>query len=327
MVRRADGGVFQARVTCTVLPEGAGGVVSFSDLTEKLESDRKLLEAMRTAGMAEVATGVLHNVGNVLNSVNVAACVVASKLKASEIPNLVRAGDMMQEHREQLPTYLSEDERGKHLPDFLIEVSRTLGAEQKAMLDELDAVTKGIEHVKHVVNLQQQHAKKTAIAEPINPSEVMESAVQLQIDSLNRHGVVVERRFENMPSVTADKHLVLQILVNLIANARHAMQHLAPGQRRLTLVAKALGEGDARSLALEVIDNGVGIPAENLSRIFGQGFTTKKDGHGFGLHSAANAATQMGGSLSATSDGPGTGARFVLMIPMFTGAAHPAASR
>jgi len=315
-LRRHDGSLFQARITCTVLPDGAGGVVALNDLTEKLETDRKLLEATRQAGMAEVATGVLHNVGNVLNSVNVAACVVAAKLKHSEIPNLVRAGDMMNEHRADLQQYLCGDERGKHLPDYLIEVARALGSEQKSMIEELEAVTKGIEHVKHVVNLQQEHAKKSTVIELVKPSEVMESAIQLQLDSLNRHGVGIERRFEPMPPVTADKHLVLQILVNLIANARQAMNDLDPGLRKLVLVARSDHDGDVSNLCLEVIDNGVGIPAENLGRIFGQGFTTKKDGHGFGLHSAANAAAQMGGSLKATSDGPGTGSRFILTLPI-----------
>ncbi len=323
-LRRNNGATFPARVTCTVLPDGAGGVVAFSDLTDKLETDRKLLDATRQAGMAEVATGVLHNVGNVLNSVNVAACVVAAKLKHSEIPNLVRAGDMISEHRADLPQYLSGDERGKHIPDFLIEVARTLGAEQQSMLEELQAVTQGIEHVKHVVSLQQEHAKKSAVAEPIKPAEVIEAAIQLQMGSLSRHGITLERRFEPMPAVAADKHLVLQILVNLIANARQAMHDLEPGRRKLTLVARTEGSGDTQTLCLEVIDSGVGIPQENLSRIFGQGFTTKKDGHGFGLHSAANAAKQMGGSLKAASDGPGKGSRFILSLPMSHKAAAPA---
>ncbi len=326
-MRRGNGTTFQGRVLCTVLPGGSGGgcVLAFSDLTEKLETDRKLLDATRQAGMAEVATGVLHNVGNVLNSVNVAACVVASKLKHSEIPNLERAGGMIEEHRADLPQYLQSDERGRHLPEFLIEVARTLGAEQRSMLGELEAVTKGIEHVKHVVSLQQQHAKRASVVEPVKPADVMETAIQLQLDSLNRHGVTVDRRFGTIAPALIDKHLVLQILINLIANARHAMQDLEPGRRRLTVVTRTEGDGDDRRLLLEVTDNGIGIPAENLRRIFAQGFTTKEDGHGFGLHSAANAATQMGGSLNAASDGPGKGSTFVLTLPLSTKASRPTA--
>jgi signal transduction histidine kinase len=75
----------------------------------------------------------------------------------------------------------------------------------------------------------------------------------------------------------------------------------------------ASGEGRVR---VSVIDNGVGIPAENLTRIFNQGFTTRKDGHGFGLHSGALAARELGGSLHVHSDGAGQGASFTLELPL-----------
>ncbi|HYF15745.1 MAG TPA: ATP-binding protein [Phycisphaerales bacterium] len=317
-LRRTDGSAVPARVTCALAPDGSA-VLTVSDLTEKLETDRRLLEATRHAGMAEVATGILHNVGNVLNSVNVSTSVVSDKLRRSEIGNLVRAGAIIEEHRADLPRYIENDDRGKHLPGFLIEVARKLGAEQKTLLQELDAVTKGIEHVKHIVSLQQEHAKRGSTTEVVNPAELFETALQLQVDSLTRHGVEVEKHFAAVPQATLDKHLVLQILVNLITNARQAMQGLAPGERRITLTVGETRTGDARRLRMEVKDNGVGIPAENLQRVFAQGFTTKKDGHGFGLHSAANAARQMGGTLTANSEGAGKGATFVLELPLVKG--------
>ena len=108
-----------------------------------------------------------------------------------------------------------------------------------------------------------------------------------------------------------EKHKILQILVNLLRNAKHACQESDRADKRLT-VRVINGDGRVR---ISVIDNGIGIPPENLIRIFSHGFTTKKDGHGFGLHSGALAAKEMDGSLTVHSDGPGQGSTFTLELP------------
>jgi two-component system, LuxR family, sensor kinase FixL len=69
-------------------------------------------------------------------------------------------------------------------------------------------------------------------------------------------------------------------------------------------------------LRITVADNGVGVAPESFSRLFTQGFTTKKEGHGFGLHSSALAAEEMGGTLTCVSEGPGRGAAFTLELPL-----------
>ncbi len=315
VIRRPDGAGFAARVVRTPLPDGSGIVLTFSDLTERLATDQRLLEATRKAGMAEVAAGVLHNVGNVLNSVNVAACLVADRLRGSEADGVAKAGGLLQEHREDLGGYLANDERGKRLPEYLIEAAKALGAEQTLMLKELEAVTKGIEHVKHIVHLQQEHAGSPVVEEVVNPVDLIETALRLQTDSLARHEVTVERRYQPVPEVLADKHLVLQVLVNLIANAKQALRGAPAGSKKLVMGVRMENRAGAPVLCFEVSDNGVGIAPDCIGRIFAQGFTTKRDGHGIGLHSAANAAAQMGGSLSVRSDGLGSGARFELAIP------------
>ncbi len=116
-----------------------------------------------------------------------------------------------------------------------------------------------------------------------------------------------------VPQVTVDKHKALQILVNLLRNAKHAMDEFETSEKRLTL---RIRQQDDSIVALSVIDTGCGIPPENLTRIFSHGFTTRRDGHGFGLHSAALAAQQMGGRLLAHSDGPGRGATFTFELPL-----------
>ncbi len=134
----------------------------------------------------------------------------------------------------------------------------------------------------------------------------------MNIDVLGQHGVEIIREFADVPPFNTDKHRVLQILVNLLRNAKHACQDSERTDKRLTV--RITNEGDR--IRVSVNDNGIGIPPENLTRIFNHGFTTKKDGHGFGLHSGALAATELGGSLTAHSDGAGCGATFTLELPV-----------
>lgn len=122
----------------------------------------------------------------------------------------------------------------------------------------------------------------------------------------------VERDFRPAPPVRVDKHKILQILTNLLRNAKHAVEDFGRPAGRIAVTIDADGERSR----IAVTDNGVGIAPENLTRIFRHGFTTKKNGHGFGLHSGANAAKEMSGRLSVHSAGPGTGATFTLELPV-----------
>lgn len=285
-------------------------------VAERQTLHEKLVAASREAGMAEVAVGVLHNVGNVLNSINVATTVLHQRLRDSELPGLVRASGMLREHAGDLPVFLRDDERGRHLPDFLVAASQCLKEEHESLARELETVSRGVEHVKQVISLQQSHARRRMVAEPVVPGDLIEAALQMQERSDAADDIRIERRAETARAVRLDRHQVLQILINLISNARHATRGCAPGQACITITTGVREEGGAHRVRFEVADNGVGIPSENLTKIFSHGFTTRSDGHGFGLHASATAAQAMGGSLRVHSDGPGTGARFTLLLPV-----------
>jgi signal transduction histidine kinase len=280
----------------------------------ELEStQRQLMVASRQAGMAEIATGVLHNVGNVLNSVNVSAAVVADKLRASKVSNLAKAADLMREHKDDLGAFLTEDETGCRLPGYLTKLARVLADEQDSIIGELGSLAKGIDHIKKIVGMQQSHAGSCGVVESVSLAEVVEDALDVAAASLDRHAVEIVREYADLPQISLDRHEVLQIMVNLIRNAKRAILDSDREERRLVL--RIARDGDAR-VRVGVTDTGVGISEENLTRIFSHGFTTKKDGHGFGLHSAALAAKQMGGSLTVYSDGRGKGATFALDLPI-----------
>jgi signal transduction histidine kinase len=283
---------------------------------EREELHKKLMESSRQAGMAEIATGVLHNVGNVLNSVNVSASVLAEKLKGADTSGIAQAADML---RGRLETPLGQDDLGRQLPEFLSTLAGCMEEEQKALVQELDGLTRGIDHIREIVQSQQSFAKSQAVLTAVAPAELLEEAAAMNLLSLERHGIELVKEYLTDPRALfdLDKHRVLQVLVNLISNAKNAIKDVpaaAGGARRITLrVAEAPG---AARLRFEVQDSGVGIARENLTRIFQHGFTTRATGHGFGLHSAANAATEMGGTLTVHSEGPGSGATFTLEIPL-----------
>jgi C4-dicarboxylate-specific signal transduction histidine kinase len=270
----------------------------------------KLIDVARQAGMAEVATGVLHNVGNVLNSVNVSSALIAKTLRNLRVSGLAKIAALLGDHKADMAAFMTTDSRGMMLPGFLAQLAGHLVAEQETVLKELDHLQKNIEHIKEIVNAQQSNAASTGIVEILDLREVLETALSMKIASLNRHEVVVVREFQTIPLIPADKHKVLQILINLIANARQAMKDSPV--KTLTVGIQATTEATVRIL---VGDTGCGIASENLIRVFAHGFTTKTDGHGFGLHISALAAQEMNGSLTVHSGGPGKGAIFTLELP------------
>ncbi|NML45125.1 hypothetical protein HHL11_15305 [Ramlibacter sp. G-1-2-2] len=283
-------------------------------LLEKLrETQDELVAAARQAGRAEIATNVLHNVGNVLNSINTSASVVAGTLRKSRLGGLGRAATMLRDQGEDAGRFLAEDDKGRMLPAYLAAATAALAEEHRDMTSEVERLVKSVEHVKDIVATQQSHAGGSHVVEAVEPAELAEEALRMQGSSLARHQVEVVRDYAPMAAVPLDRGRVLQILVNLISNAKHAMAGLAGQRARLTV---RIEQPEPQRLRISVHDEGEGIPEENLTRIFSHGFTTRRDGHGFGLHSCALAAREMGAALSAASDGPGRGASFTLDLPL-----------
>jgi PAS domain S-box-containing protein len=318
-----DGRVSWAITTKLPLRDAHGAIIGTygvsRDVSNAVETQRaleatstQLAEASRQAGMAEVATGVLHNVGNVLTSINVTANLLVDRLRDSKVPSLFKVASLLKENAADLPGFFAKDPRAAKLTGYLENLAANLEKERQEGMSELATLLKSVSHVKDIIWMQQSYASVSGIVEPLTAPDAIEDALKLSINALIRHNVHVVREFADTMPARAERHKVLQILVNLISNAKKAMDCKEPSQRKLTLRTEM---GPEDTLVIRVIDNGIGIPAENLTKIFSHGFTTRKDGHGFGLHSSAIAARQMGGTLAAFSEGPGKGATFTLSLP------------
>jgi C4-dicarboxylate-specific signal transduction histidine kinase len=296
-----------------------GRVWSIRDVSEQKrmqreidKSQQQLLLASRQAGMAEVATGVLHNVGNVLNSVNISTTLMIDGLGKSKISNVARLGEVLTKKSGDLAAFVTTDASGRELPAYVNRLAERLNQERNTLLKECELVRTNIDHIKDIVAMQQNYAKALGVVETVKVTDLIDAALRLNDGALMRHQVEVVREYRALDcEITVEKHKVLQILVNLIRNAKHACDDSGRSDKRLTICSR----NDQERVQIEVVDNGIGIPVENLTRIFGHGFTTREKGHGFGLHSAALGAAEMGGSLIAKSEGPQRGSSFILDLP------------
>ena len=321
--KRRGGDIIEVHLTAhaIVFSGKVAKIVLANDVTERnraqrqlAEMHKKLVDASRAAGMAEVATGVLHNVGNVLNSVNVSANVLADSVRASKVAGIRKVADLLEAQKGDLAAFFGPGGKGQMLPGYLATLAQQIDTEQAGRLSEIDQLTKNIAHIRDIVAMQQDHAKSTGVMENFTPRELLDEALRMTSADLQSSSVRVEVDCpETLPQLTTDRHKVLQILVNLITNAHQAMEGTPAAKRTLSVTVRS---GDGSHAVMAIRDTGCGIAQENLTRVFSHGFTTKLTGHGFGLHSAANAATEIGGSLAGTSDGPGTGATFTLTLPL-----------
>jgi signal transduction histidine kinase len=268
--------------------------------------------------MAEVATSVLHNVGNVLNSVNVSANIVAEKVKESRADKLVALADLLTSHSGDIAAFLDSDPKGQRVLPYLGNLGLHFQQQRDLMLNELEHLTSHIGHIKQIVATQQNYAKVSGLVECFALSDLVEDALRILEPGFKRHQIGLLRDFGDVPLMTSDRHQILQIILNLLRNAQQAIDN---GDRPERLIRVRIHRHGVDRIHLEVKDSGVGLSADNLTRIFAHGFTTKADGHGFGLHSGALAARQLGGTLRADSEGIGLGATFTLELPLSAPAA------
>ncbi len=324
---RKDGSLFHNRLRISELHDAAGAVTHFigvqNDVTEMVAAQERqermqaeLVTASRLAGMGEVAAGVLHNVGNVLNSLGVSAETLQAKLRGSRVGSLAKAVALMNEHRERIGEFMSEDPRGRKLPDYFRDLAVQMEKENADSRAEVDSIRQNLDHVARTIASQQSHAKQGGIQDENSLADVLDVAASLTF--MDPHAAIeVDKQYEDMRPFLIDRHRLMQVLINLMRNARHAV--LAPealGDRRVIIRLWTEQHAEGPRAMMSVKDSGVGISEEGLKKIFSFGFTTKKTGNGYGLHSSANLMAEMGGGINVSSEGLGRGACFTLWLPL-----------
>lgn len=331
-----NGKEYPVRVTARNIPYKGRQVrtVEFRDITEEqtrtleletqvaqkekamkqlAKSRSSLAEASRAAGMAEVATNVLHNVGNVLNSINTSSSILLDQLQNSRMVNIQKIVDMLPRSENELAEFLSRDPKGRQIPGYLESLARALQTEQQTMLKETEQLNAQTHHASQIIAMQQHYGRVHGVKEPLVLEQLIEDVIGMENKGLKQSGITLERQFESVPAITTDRHQIMQILLNLIVNAKNACNENDKEQGHIIV---RLSCKNKNKIQIQIQDNGIGIAPENISRIFQHGFTTRSNGHGFGLHSGAITAKQLGGSLTAESTGPGCGATLTLTLPL-----------
>ena len=285
--------------------------------TELHTAQRQLVRTAHSSGMAEIAVGVLHNVGNVLTSVNVSAEELHRLAQTSALGGFLQANDLLTSQEGQLPAFFSTDPRSANLPRYYRGVAEALTRDlDRAQAESLRLLEK-TRLIRDTLRALQDYATDRSDEvrrESFKASEVIDELFEIQQANLDGHRIVLHRKLdEDLPSLVSDRRTVLHMLVHLVKNAVQAMSSTAEGSRILTVAVRAEGRDE---IEFRVSDTGEGIPTENLDRIFAFGFTTRPDGNGLGLHSCANDAHRLGGRIRVQSQGLGTGASFSLVLPV-----------
>ena len=279
---------------------------------ELQKTHEQLVEASRRAGKAEIATNVIHNVGNVLTSLKVAISQSEKLCSGMSFEKLDRVADLINRHGKEAD-FFEAGQRGSHIPDYLCKLANSLAKDRDKLKKELNDTRRHLDHISNIVAQQQRHATSSKVIEYVDLSVLISDAVKMSSGSLKNHSIEVIRDFEEGLIAQTDKHQVLQIVVNLIRNAKHACLDSNNHPHQIAISVRALKEKNTFSIS--VTDNGIGILEEDFAKLFTFGFTTREQGKGFGLHGSANTARELGGSLDVYSDGPGKGATFTLTLP------------
>ena len=295
------------------------GLVRRRGLIEREQLRKQVEDASYNIEMADIASTVLHNVGNVLNSVNVAVNVVHELIHQSSVILVHRIAELLKRHDENLALFLTQDPKGKRIPPAIMKLGSSLIEEQQTVLKELEGLVRNIDHVKQIIISHQTMSKSRGTSEALSVVELLDQAVELSFQPGDAKWIRIKRDYQSVPAVVTDRHQLLQILVNLLRNAKQAMQLQVGVDHQLTIRVEVRTE-DGFSVVITIQDTGMGIAPEHLGRLFTRGFTTKHDGNGIGLHSSMVKIHRMGGLLRAHSDGIGAGATLTLILPVEAGA-------
>ena len=285
-----------------------------SDLFSHPDMEQGVRRLAYQAAVGEVATGVLHNIGNLLNSVNIGTQHLFEIVDDTKIPKLLRANELFKKNFHCIQDYVNNDPGGKHLLSFYENVSEFLAQDQNMIKEELLELKKYMALIKDLIETQQDYARRGKGRAKLLLPKLIDRALRVENAALKKDHITVLKDYKDDGLIFARTSKVLHIFLNLFKNARESMVARDAKDRNLFV---SVSRAEDHSLEVRVRDNGVGIAPEHLTSLFDYGFSTKQDGHGFGMFSCLQSMEELGGSIEAFSDGPSRGAEFKLVFPPY----------
>lgn len=277
-------------------------------------SHAELLQVAHQAGMADIAAGVLHNVGNIFNSMSVAAQAMKRDLLQSKLPRLKDTANLLSENKSQLAEYITTDKKGQQLPQYIEMLSEKLDEEMQQFTLNLDTLLENGFLVKEVIHNQLDFAKLSAFEEESDIRQLVDKVLLLQKASMEKMHIEIEKQYDEIPHIQLQKNKFVHVLTNLLKNAREAMEATPESERKIFI---RINQNSNQGVSVCVTDSGLGLNDENKKKIFSLGYSTKKDGHGIGLHVSSNYMQEMGGEISVSNASLHSGAKFTLTLPVY----------
>lgn len=286
--------------------------VALIALNYKEALNQQEFEKARQLGMEEISSSVLHNVGNVLNSVNISVETLAEKNDASQLVGLKKLCTLLNEHKDHLGDFITNDARGIKTLEFLNKLADYWYEEQQWMRTEIDALNKNVNLIKDIISTQQSLSKTIGMEQIVLIDDLLNEALLISGLNLKNQKIIVEKKYAKLHPITTDKVKLIQLLVNFFRNARDALIESSNQDKRLIIKTAPV---DKDTILIEITDTGIGILPANIHKIFHYGFTTKESGHGFGLHTSALAISNLGGKVQVHSQGLEKGTTFSITLP------------
>ncbi len=274
-------------------------------------TQKELIEKAHLAGMSEIATGILHNVGNILNNIKVSTELIDNLNKNSKIESFTKANNLLRENFDSLDKFVSDNPKGKKLMQYYLELEDCLVDENNQIQEHINRLIKSIELITSVIVAQQSFASTSSLTEEYSFEEIIKETLTMKSDLINQNKIDVITSYASLEKIPVQKIKLMHILINIIHNARDAMFSIPRDKRKLYISLKKSNG----FIQIKIKDTGEGISKKNINKIFTHGFTTKMDGRGFGLHNSANAMMEMNGKLKVESDGSDKGTTFILEFP------------
>ncbi|MCP3683642.1 MAG: response regulator, partial [bacterium] len=312
-IKMKKGGNMWVHTTLTPMIDKNGNLLKLiaidSDISELKKAEQKAITHAHKAGMADVAVTTIHNVGNILNSVKTSVGISSRLIKKPTLKKFEMANGLLRENMDKLEDFICNDPKGKKLMEFYLDIEDNLIKERTELEKSIDRIENRTEIIASVIDAQRGYTKDVAfLVEEVDLVEMVEDAITMNLDFIEQNSIEIEKEMADIRPIPIQKLKMIQILMNLITNAKDAMKKTPNDNRQIKFLLNEQGE----TVQLKVIDTGGGILPENIESIFNHGFTTKKDHQGFGLHSCANHMSEMGGKMWAESEGEGLGATFIL---------------
>ncbi|MDR3443593.1 MAG: ATP-binding protein [Legionella sp.] len=276
-----------------------------------------LMNMAHQEGMAEVAVSVIHNIGNVLNSVGVSVGIIKKEMSNSIYQKIGLIMEMLEKHQANLIEYFQNDEQGKLIPGYLMILFAEIQRNKVILDTEVQDLQQHYYIIKDILNAEDEITGPKSISTPVLLAEVMDSSIQtvMTADSMLTKQITLNKDYRYTSSIMTNKTNLMQIFVNLLKNAKESVMELKENMPRKINIS-ITRKKNLKEVELRIMDNGIGILPEHLPKIFTFGFTTKQKGHGFGLHNCALIAKQLGGTLEVKSNGFCKGAIFILTLPI-----------